>query len=344
MRAYWFKTLAAAALFYAAILVVLCWVRTPIPAEYWVREAIVIKRYLAGRISSPKIVVLGGSSVLFGVDTAQMEEALHVPAFNLGLHASLPLADVLEEGRRAARPGDVLVLALEAHYYSPRPSWSPWQVTNAVAWNPASLDALSWWRRLEVFAVAAPPDLWWELLRAGVERKIDSRAHRAAELALAADSVLIGHYLEGDQREENNPYQAWDLDRLGNLPSFRGTRLREGGRSAALPAAIDAEDKELLAGFIAEMASRRVRVVFAYSPYYIEGTPEEGWGAAEEAFRKSAQEIGGEVIDRRDQLFFPKDLFYDYRYHLNAEGRALRTRILIESLRKGGYLPEALSP
>jgi hypothetical protein len=39
------------------------------------------------------------------------------------------------------------------------------------------------------------------------------------------------------------------------------------------------------------------------------------------------------VISRPDDYCFPKDLFYDTAYHLNAEGRSLRTARLLRDLR-----------
>src|SRR5689334_412801 len=64
----------------------------PIAAEYWVRQAMVVKADISHRHDSGrKALVVGGSSALFSIDTRALTAEFGVPFVNLATHARLPL-------------------------------------------------------------------------------------------------------------------------------------------------------------------------------------------------------------------------------------------------------------
>lgn len=64
-------------------------------------------------INEPKIVVIGGSSVPFGISSSLMEEALGMPVVNFGLYATLGTKMMLDLSRGAIKKGDVIIIAPE---------------------------------------------------------------------------------------------------------------------------------------------------------------------------------------------------------------------------------------
>src|SRR5258705_7873836 len=139
---YVFRTVAVAAIYLTFHFLVCLFLPAPIPAEYWVREMIGVKRMLASSISTPRIIFLGGSSTLFGIDASQVEEETGIRAMNMGMHAGMRLERVLSVGEDTARRGDILVLALEHIFYNCDRSWNSWQVTNALAWDRSYFHSL----------------------------------------------------------------------------------------------------------------------------------------------------------------------------------------------------------
>src|SRR5436190_22159736 len=103
MQRYLIRFLALAILVILIPYIVALFVRAPIEAEYWVREMIVIKRDAALRIHAPKIVFLGGSYTLFGIDAEKVANDLHVPAVNFGLHGGMRLEWLLNQANDVAR-------------------------------------------------------------------------------------------------------------------------------------------------------------------------------------------------------------------------------------------------
>src|SRR5262245_31518865 len=127
--AYLVRTVAIAAIYLTVHFLVCLFLPSPIPAEYWVRELIVVKEKLVDTICcSPRIIFLGGSSTLFGIDAEAVAAQTGLPAMNMGLHAGMRLDRVLSVGEHVVRGGDILVLPLERPYYScGEIAWSDWQ-------------------------------------------------------------------------------------------------------------------------------------------------------------------------------------------------------------------------
>ena len=64
-------------------------------------------------VDGPKVVVIGGSSAAFGVDTELLEEMLGMPVVNFGLYATLGTKTMLDYSRHAIGEGDIIVIAPE---------------------------------------------------------------------------------------------------------------------------------------------------------------------------------------------------------------------------------------
>lgn len=80
-------------------------------------------------IDEPKIVIVGGSSVPFGVDSALMEEMIGMPVVNFGLYATLGTKMMLDLSIGAIKKGDVVVIAPETDpqtyslYFNAEAAW-----------------------------------------------------------------------------------------------------------------------------------------------------------------------------------------------------------------------------
>lgn len=93
-------------------------------AGWWLRDIVLLRNSLyADRIAAlprdqSKVLIVGGSSSLFGIDSTILEKFGGRPAFNFGLHAGLDIDLPLSVARDFVHPGDLVVLPLEFEYYS----------------------------------------------------------------------------------------------------------------------------------------------------------------------------------------------------------------------------------
>jgi hypothetical protein len=164
MRAIFLKIILSAAGVFIIYFLVSFFVRSPISAEYWVPEMVVVKKYLIKEIKSPKIVFIGGSNVLYNIDAAMIEKELNISCFNFGLHAGMPLKWLLDFSIDSISQGDTVIIALEQAYYQGGAKWDTWRFRNAVAWKHEALDQLGLKDKLHALLDGGTIDLSLEIL------------------------------------------------------------------------------------------------------------------------------------------------------------------------------------
>jgi hypothetical protein len=71
------------------------------------------KHQILERARSPKVVFVGGSNLLFGLNGPKVEEGLHRPVVNMGLCLMFPLSYLLDEIKDNVNAGDLIVLSPE---------------------------------------------------------------------------------------------------------------------------------------------------------------------------------------------------------------------------------------
>lgn len=336
MKTYLLRILAFVLVVMAAHYVVIATVRAPLPAEYWLREFIIVKRYEADAMPSPKLVFTGGSCTLFGIDAAEVQRELRIPAINLGLHAAMRLEDHLDLARAVAKPGDIVILSLEPAYYDTySTTWTTWNLRNALAWNLPSLDRQPTWRRWQIYTQSSDPSISWDLftskfLAPFFRSEIDRR-----ESALAPEQTIIDRYLAQRDTGKIFAYDLGNIDANGDIlhthsegPPFEGDTW-----PPTRPVTISAYAENLLVPFLAEMKSRHVTVWFDYTPYLVYRQPDDSWKASETRFDAEIERLGSQLLERRDAFFYLNIYFFNSNLHLNDEGRRLRTQALIAALR-----------
>jgi hypothetical protein len=347
VRTYLLKVLVTVLAIMAAHYLVLIAVRSPLPAEYWIREFIIVKRYQAAAMPSPKLIFSGGSCTLFGIDAAAVQKSLQMPAINLGLHAAMRLEDHLAEARSAAKSGDIIILSLEPAYYDTYTTkWNTWDLRNALAWDRASLDSLPLMRRWKIYFESSDPSMSWDLLTAGVSQRFFPASVGRRMEALAPEQTIIERYLSQPEKMRTFAYDIDNLDANGDLLNIRNEGPPFTGNTWAptRPVTISSYAENLLAPFLEEMKNRHVRVIFDYTPYLVYKTPGDEWKESETRFRQEIHRLGSELLEERDAFFYPNTFFFNSNLHLNEQGRQARTQVLIEALRKKLKLTATTTP
>lgn len=346
MRRYFFRTVAVAATYLGLHFLVCLFLPSPISAEYWVRELIVIKRMLAHSIPSPRLIFLGGSSTLFDIDASQVEEMTGLRAMNMGVHAGMRLEQVLLVGEDVVGRGDILVLAMESGYYScDQEPWIDWQVRNALAWDRSYFDNLPLVTRIAAIFSAGSPMLGVAILTSRVGSIVFPEAYAKRVQALAPIEVIWERYRSGKLRPSNFAYSAYNIDDRGDIQKNIGAKYGGFGVAENEPSNICPHALSIFADFVARMKDKGVRVLFSHTPYLIEGPPAFGWQEAEATFSRQIGSTGATILDRREDLFLPREYFFDTELHLNHIGRCERTKIMIADLRKLGIgrVPDQLN-
>ncbi len=277
------------------------------------------KEEVAAKLPSPRILVVGGSSALYGITARRIEDVTGVRAVNFGVHGALSLEYQLDKIRRVAREGDTVLLALEYALYLPGEVNTVFS-DYVLGADPGFLGELpmselpqwtlaaSWDRTLERL-VALPhqrkklrEEVDWEL-----ENKFNDRGDRISNLS-ADQGVFNAEAIEdlgplrtivkGDWSE---PSEAWTT--IGKFVGW----CRESGVEvlATFPNTIYFAEYE---GGELEAVSRIL---------------EEGYAT-----------LGVPLLGTAEEFMYPEKDFFDSIYHLNRAASEARTDRLIELLRE----------
>ena len=338
MRSTFFKIIALAFLLGAIWFAVLWLVRAPIASEFWLRELMIVKRSQVQKLPSPRIIVVGGSAVWFGVDATLMERELGRECYNYGLHAALRPEWILDEVRKVVRPGDFLVLMLEGPFYKKTPDWDTWALRTAIAWNPDWIDRLTFVEKAKAILKAGTLDMALEILETKAHQAMHSPIIKKREKSLEGEDAVLKRFSEEQGNYDGIVYAQSNIDDRGNVLHNEGCRYTGQGFGSAQQGegCISSHMKMLLSKFLGDMKAKGVKVVVVHAPSHLKDPANPHWVVIEENLRRDLGLLGVEMIDCREDVIFWKESFYDTPWHLNTKAREQRTRRLIDAIKANG--------
>jgi len=295
------------------------------PSSWWVKDVYHYKEWLAEQQPSPRILVLGGSGAMFGVDSAALNEATGLPVVNLSTHALLSLDFLLETVEPHLRSGDLVVMPLEHYYFFAPEQRTLWFINNMLAWGwDGYLDRKSLMENFD-FLRAVPPGrivqgLW------GMKRRIPlTKPEQIVEFGSQAGSEGNWNGYSYKSMNETAEYSV-GLPRQDKLVE----EIKRGWSFFSKPPTNAFIDKFKEIEQITSDAGARLMLVWpahARNPRFDMSNPEH-------LARNDRRFLGplaaaGVTIHCSPGLFnYDLKFFYDSEYHLNRMGRALNTDTL----------------
>ncbi|WNZ43980.1 hypothetical protein Q2T42_19290 [Leptolyngbya boryana CZ1] len=89
------------------------------------------KHHRLETVSSPRLILVGGSSVAFGINSPDLQARLPYQVINMGIHAGLGAEFMLNEVKSSVKSGDVIVISLEYETFDKFPP-DPKQVIDSI--------------------------------------------------------------------------------------------------------------------------------------------------------------------------------------------------------------------
>ena len=264
-------------------------------------------------VDEDKIVVVGGSSVAFGLDSELLERYTGMPVVNFGLYADLGTKMMLDLSLSGINEGDVVILAPELDR----------QTLSLFFNNDSALMALdddfSMVRHLKVDDIFSCIGGVWRYAQ-------DKRDRHLGNTEIALDAVYRSEYFDeyGDfdyPREENVMKSYFD-------PNNR-IMLDESEYGNDLEDFFDYINK-----YIRKCRRRGAEVYFSYCPMNELGLSDGSDAAAIADFDDMLREsLDCELISEIQSYILDPGYFFDTNYHLNDTGVILRTIRLAKDLR-----------
>ncbi len=259
-------------------------------------------------VKEPKIAVIGGSSVAFGLDSDLLSRMTGMAVVNFGLYATLGSKVMLDLSEEGLMRGDIAVFAPELDaqalslYFGARSAWQ---------------------------AIDAYPPLYEAIAK-----------RNGGDLAEAYDAYLAdrAEYLEDGKPDPAGVYNAKNFNREGDVVYSRDYNTMALGYdpNTIFTIAPEIVSEDFIAYFntyCANMADKGVTVYFSFCPInslaLAEGTDAEAIAAMENFFKEN---LACRVISSLDDYLMDWGYFYDTNLHLNSSGVPVRTAKLAEDI------------
>jgi hypothetical protein len=280
------------------------------------------KQKLLTTAPSPKVVLVGGSNLAFGVDSGMIEARIGLPVVNMGLHADIGLAYMLEEVKPYVRSDDTIVVIPEYEQFYGETMYGGRQLWMVLWAFPEGFNFLKWPSQYLTLATSFHQHM----------------AVRYRLLGLRLSTIMHG-WFPGSTTSPR--VSVGDSDYFRSGFDHRGDYIAHLG----LPAKSKLQGPEHITGALNESAFRVLadfgQFVTAKGAKLIVLWP----SLAENHFQARKDKIDAVVkglgslgdIDVRGtpaESAMPTTLFFDTMYHLNAQGRHRKTEeILTHMLR-----------
>jgi len=280
----------------------------PDPTHYFAGSRIQLD--LLKNTPSPRIILIGGSNVSFGIDSELMQQTLGIPVINDGLHAGLGIAP-LREVQEYIRPGDVIILSLEYQLFSSREvmAGDPVFLSDWIEYSPRRIKYLSHpWRQA--------PALYATMLQRKVNR--------------AVNTVLFGGSLDQLRNVFIGTKYNLNGDFIGHLNQASTPR----SKISFAPYPISTVQKGIfifLEDFQQAVRAKGAEVYFEAPASRKSNCDTTGKTTLANFFKLFEKRSSISVLTPFDEVCLPDKYFFDNAYHLNAEGRQVRTQRLIKN-------------
>ena len=297
--------LALVAFTYGVLLIVI--LLTPDTSGYF--ASAIDKHKLLETTPSPKIIMVGGSSLALSVDSSTLQANLGLPVVNMGIHGGLGLRYVMEEVRAEIKPGDWIIVYPEYQsfygFFNGDDSFialasafpegiryisSPRQVLNMFKKLPISMQGQVYARLLKLF--------YGEIGGIYTRRGFDANGDLISPLGEPANTEWMDKPLFGPK---DNTFED---EAIGGINAFADYAHCQGAHVVVIFATIS--------DF--HYRDNETKLLYVYTRLKSEG-------------RIDYLSIPTEEV-------LPASFFYDSPYHLNADGRKIKTAKMLGDLRQ----------
>lgn len=284
--------------------------------ERYLHDWYSLKEKDAEEIPGNKLVIFGGSNVLFGVDTQRMQKELNYPVLNAGVHAAMHEYNYYWV-EHLLKDGDTVIMPLEYVFYQTNGYYKEY-LSYIRSYAPEYLDTFSTKQKLKFMYKCSATDLVNDDLQQVVSFP-------------EINSGYSGKYLNanGDMTNNKKKDRLSDKDLEDMIASTPFVQ-------AEIPSI---ESQNEIKAFVSYCKEHNIKLYaawpsFLYSSKSFNATDEKKIQNIIDFYNFMDVKVLGSY---KDELYDLDD-FYDTTYHLNDEGKKKRTDHLLELIKEENLL------
>lgn len=256
------------------------------------------------KIKGPAVLLIGGSNLLYGVDTNKMSAQLDIPVYNFGLGASIGLEMMLKLSGSVVKPGDTVILSLENELLYTNPYTTEGRVINDLT-IPALNSELSLLEKLRA-SWMAPWGASFTTLKDGKSERFNN-IYQTTSLTATGDlkeQVII----------DNSPKTPFPRNQMTGIYILNLTNA------------------SILEHFVKQMKDMNVVVHAVPAARYVKSRSPMRYYENEKTLLKMYQSMGVDYLsDVKSHSFGAQDMF-DSANHINLNGRLVNTERLLDAI------------
>ncbi len=260
-------------------------------------------------IDSPKIVVIGGSSVAFGLNSQKLEELTGMPVVNFGLYATLGTKCMIDLAKANIGEGDVIILAPETD-----PQTMSLYFNGEAVWQALDQD-LSMLRHIDIGDFGKLAGALWGFSQAKYE-------YERTDSAPAPTGIYT--------RDSLNDFGDVIYERPFNVMSgdYDPTQIISLDDSL-----LDEDFIDYVNGFASWCKRRGATLYYSFAPMNSHALAEDTTGESIRTFYAALSErLDFEICSDINSYIMDPQYFFDTNFHLNDTGVDIRTRLLASDI------------
>lgn len=307
----------------------------PVQAEYWLYESAIVKHNLIAAIKEPKLIVLGGSNALFGIDSTLVEQTLGIPTINLALHGGLSFEHLFQEAQQYLQPHDHVLLAIEYLRYTQLDPYSLWFTNQMMTWDTAFFWKLPTLEKIR-FILSVP----MHRLVAGATAQIFREQVGVFERRrLSSPEEVIQRHAQHvfKMSGAQNRYSALNLDRHGDAVMSHYSSVDDDDYGLTKPFVYSERVWDEFRLFAKYCRDRDISVYIAW-PSVMKNTKLDFGSEAVHAHLQNLmaqmQAHQLQALGLPEEYQYDRELFSDTAHHLSPIGRSIRTQALLQYLKQ----------
>lgn len=271
--------------------------------------ALVDKHNYAKSISSPKVVLLGGSNVAFGFNSPQLSKRLGMPVVNMALLAPLGIEYILSDAQAYIKQGDIVILSFEYNIGVKGDIESQLYAADFIPENKNFISDTS-----------------------GLTEKWKSRILHRLHAPVKIETVLENPRIE-------DPFSIYfrgaftkEGDIVSHLNNYKGNVHDDGGKVSSFHFQ---PHIETLNRFTKQFEDKGAKVYYLY-PTVAESFYRNTEVAVHELAGQMDEKIHAKILAKPLQSVFPDSSCFDTVFHLNGPARDIHTENVASALLRIG--------
>ncbi len=260
-------------------------------------------------VEGEKVILIGGSSLAFGLDSKTMEEYLDRPVVNFGLYATLGTKVMLDLSRSAVGRGDIIVICPEIDaqtlslYYNAESMWQAVDSDYSLLFH------------IGFDNIGDMAGGFWDYLA----KKLEYARGDGLSVSGVYTKAAFNEY--GDivyERPYNQMALGYDPNKMIELSGD----------------VFDDAFIEYLNDYVRMARRRGAEVYFSFPPMNADAVTTTDEEAVKAFYQYLYENLECEIISSVNDYVLDSGYFYDSNFHLNDAGVPIRTLQLVEDIRR----------